>query len=72
MKHDRNGRSPVGSALNFGARSAQRPKGQQLHAVQLQVADAPSKAQADERGNDPYNTSGSFDRTKNWARIGKR
>jgi hypothetical protein len=24
------------------------------------------------RGNDPYNTSGSFDRTKNWTRIGKR
>jgi hypothetical protein len=25
-----------------------------------------------ERGSDPYNTSGSFDRKKNWARIGKR
>jgi len=25
-----------------------------------------------ERSSDPYNTSGSFDRTKNWARIGKR
>jgi hypothetical protein len=24
------------------------------------------------RNPDPYNTSGSFDRTKNWARIGKR
>jgi hypothetical protein len=23
-------------------------------------------------GSDPYNTSGSFDRTKNWTRIGKR
>jgi hypothetical protein len=23
-------------------------------------------------GSDPYNTSGSFDRTKNWARVGKR
>ncbi len=21
---------------------------------------------------DPYNTSGSFDRTKNWSRVGKR
>jgi len=24
------------------------------------------------RGSDPYNTSGSFDRTKNWSRVGKR
>ena len=26
----------------------------------------------DTTGGDPYNTSGSFDRKKNWARIGKR
>ncbi len=25
-----------------------------------------------ERNADPYNTSGSFDRTKNWSRVGKR
>ena len=25
-----------------------------------------------ERNSDPYNTSGSFDRTKNWSRVGKR
>lgn len=25
-----------------------------------------------EQGSDPYNTSGSFDRTKNWTRVGKR
>ncbi len=25
-----------------------------------------------ERSSDPYNTSGSFDRTKNWSRVGKR
>jgi hypothetical protein len=24
------------------------------------------------RGFDPYNTSGSFDRKKHWARVGKR
>lgn len=24
------------------------------------------------RSSDPYNTSGSFDRKKNWARVGKR
>jgi hypothetical protein len=26
----------------------------------------------EQRGSDPYNTSGSFDRKKNWARVGKR
>jgi hypothetical protein len=26
----------------------------------------------DKAGFDPYNTSGSFDRKKNWLRVGKR
>lgn len=34
-------------------------------------ADSP-KGQSAHRSPDPYNSSGSFDRTKNWARIGKR
>jgi hypothetical protein len=71
MKSDRKAYGPIGSALKIGARLAQRPKTQNLHSLQLD-ADAPSKAERDARGNDPYNTSGSFDRTKNWARIGKR
>ena len=25
-----------------------------------------------ERSSDPYNTTGSFDRKKHWARVGKR
>ena len=25
-----------------------------------------------EQGSDPYNSSGSFDRAKNWTRVGKR
>jgi hypothetical protein len=33
---------------------------------------APLKAANENRGVDPYNTSGSFDRTKNWTRVGKR
>jgi hypothetical protein len=33
----------------------------------------PSRSQGNQpRGSDPYNTSGSFDRKKNWARVGKR
>ncbi|MGO9037812.1 MAG: hypothetical protein ACLPX1_15180 [Steroidobacteraceae bacterium] len=41
-------------------------------ANKLTVAVAPSKAVVEERGGDPYNTSGSFDRKKHWERVGKR
>jgi hypothetical protein len=39
---------------------------------ELSVDVAPRKAANENRGFDPYNTSGSFDRTKNWIRVGKR
>jgi hypothetical protein len=32
----------------------------------------PHSNEAALRSSDPYNTSGSFDRTKNWSRVGKR
>ena len=32
----------------------------------------PKKPTYKEQGSDPYNTSGSFDRTKNWTRVGRR
>jgi hypothetical protein len=32
----------------------------------------PKKVSYKEQGSDPYNSSGSFDRTKNWTRVGKR
>ena len=38
----------------------------------LQVDDTAPKAANEARGFDPYNTSGSFDRKKHWARVGKR
>jgi hypothetical protein len=38
----------------------------------LALAAAPAKSTILDRGSDPYNTSGSFDRKKNWARVGKR
>jgi hypothetical protein len=38
----------------------------------LSLRTLPHKPAKDERSSDPYNTSGSFDRTKNWARVGKR
>ena len=39
---------------------------------ELKVDDAPVKAANEKRGFDPYNTTGSFDRKKNWMRVGKR
>ena len=41
-------------------------------AQKLSVVAAPVKAANEQRGFDPYNTSGSFDRKKNWSRVGKR
>jgi len=41
-------------------------------AQELSVDAAPLKAATEKRGFDPYNTSGSFDRKKNWMRVGKR
>jgi hypothetical protein len=56
-----------------GARGPQRLKSvRDLPQLQLENAQPQAKAVRDGGGNDPYNTSGSFDRTKNWARIGKR
>jgi hypothetical protein len=41
-------------------------------ARELRVEHTPLKAANEKRGFDPYNTSGSFDRKKNWMRVGKR
>ncbi len=41
-------------------------------AQKLSVAETPAKAANEQRGFDPYNTSGSFDRKKNWSRVGRR
>jgi hypothetical protein len=59
------------------ARSGPKPAPVQVHMhVQKNSAlslDAHSlKPLKPERNSDPYNTSGSFDRTKNWSRVGKR
>lgn len=44
----------------------------QANAEKLSVHSAPLTAANEKRGFDPYNTSGSFDRKKNWSRVGKR
>ena len=38
----------------------------------LELDPGPKKPSYKDQGSDPYNTSGSFDRTKNWTRVGKR
>jgi len=38
----------------------------------LALTENARKPPGDQRGSDPYNTSGSFDRKKNWARVGRR
>jgi hypothetical protein len=38
----------------------------------LEITGRSPRIEAEERGFDPYNSSGSFDRRKNWERIRKR
>ena len=56
------------SNFSFGVRELRQAK-----AVRTLALDTdPKKPSHKEQGSDPYNTSGSFDRTKNWTRVGKR
>jgi hypothetical protein len=68
MSSDYKTRNETDTTFSFGVRELRRARREQ----QLSVKDAPLKAVNENRGSDPYNTSGSFDRTKNWTRIGKR
>jgi len=52
------------------APGARKPHGAPRRELSLSVE--PHKTAVEERSSDPYNTSGSFDRKKNWARVGKR
>lgn len=56
------------SDFSFGVRELRRAKAAQVLALDAN----PKKPSYNEQGSDPYNTSGSFDRTKNWTRVGKR
>lgn len=56
------------SQFSFGVREMQQAE----IAARLSLAIAPLKAMPQNHGSDPYNTSGSFDRKKNWTRVGKR
>jgi hypothetical protein len=63
-------RNPSDSDSNFTF--AVRELRQARVAKTLALDPGPTKHSYKEQGSDPYNTSGSFDRTKNWTRVGKR
>ncbi|MEP6886580.1 MAG: hypothetical protein ABJC66_17665 [Gammaproteobacteria bacterium] len=54
--------------FSFGVRELRQAN----MAEKLSVKSAPLKAANEKRGFDPYNTTGSFDRKKHWAGVGKR
>jgi hypothetical protein len=61
------------SKFSFGVRELEQAEAKQrFRARGLTLADAPGKSAKDSRGFDPYNTSGGFDRKKNWQRVGRR
>ncbi len=62
-------RSDPESIFSFGVRELREAK-KIDHGLSLSVE--PVNVPAGPRGFDPYNTSGSFDRKKHWARVGKR
>jgi hypothetical protein len=68
MTSDHKTLSDPESTFSYGVRELRVAK----TSAALSVAPAPLKAANEQRGIDPYNTSGSFDRKKNWARVGKR
>jgi hypothetical protein len=68
MAIDHNGRDDTEADFSYGVRELRQARA----APRLEVEGAPRKAANENRGFDPYNTSGSFDRKKNWMRVGKR
>jgi hypothetical protein len=64
VKKSNDGRGP----LAFETREQSRLRREHALSVDMEAHSTETAL----RSSDPYNTSGSFDRTKNWSRIGKR
>ncbi|MGA2399292.1 MAG: hypothetical protein ABSG30_14665 [Steroidobacteraceae bacterium] len=58
------------SKFSFGTRELRQAQREQSAAPAVDTT-APNPRDAG-GGFDPYNSSGGFDRRKNWARVGKR
>jgi hypothetical protein len=69
MASDHKYRKDAENTFSFGVRELRQAK--RTEALSL-VDSGNSKNLSKHQGSDPYNTSGSFDRTKNWTRVGKR
>jgi hypothetical protein len=68
MKIDDNPGGKPDSNFSFAVHELE----QSAEVRELKVHAAPLKAANENRGFDPYNTSGSFDRKQHWMRVGKR
>ena len=69
MASDHKTRNDPDSKFSFGVRELEHAAA----ARDLSLVDtARLRAESENHGSDPYNTSGSFDRKKNWTRVGKR
>jgi hypothetical protein len=61
------------SAISVERRREQRRAEDVARIIRTLSLDVESpKASEKDLGSDPYNTSGGFDRKKNWTRVGKR
>jgi hypothetical protein len=75
MASNEKARGDPGSPISFGERRRELRRAEDVAKkivpkLSLDV-DAPRVFDKD-LGSDPYNTSGGFDRKKNWTRVGKR
>jgi len=68
MAIDDKGRGNEDSGFSFAVRELRQARAAQT----LALDPGPKKVSYKEQGSDPYNTSGSFDRKKNWTKVGRR
>jgi hypothetical protein len=68
MASNDNTRDNPETNFSYGVRELRRSTAER----ELRIENVPLKAANEKLGFDPYNTSGSFDRKKNWMRVGRR